>query len=230
MRDFRIPVRDFAHEVQAGSCITELFEEWVKRLETDTGSVMGADGSLFAIRRALHEPPPDHIIDDMYVSFRVLCGGHRVVQVQDVRAFEESVTAMNEEFRRKVRIACQAFNVHRELWPRLRRLPLSIVYMYVSHKLLRWLSIYSLALSALAASLGLSAMGVPLPVIGVGILAVVGLLWWAGARHVSPFAQVREVLIALTGAGLGVAEAYRGKQYQTWTPAASIRQPSDSNR
>jgi hypothetical protein len=38
------------------------------------------------------------------------------------------------------------------------------------------------------------------------------------------------VLIALIGAGVGVAEAFRGKQYQTWTPAASIRQPSDGRR
>jgi cellulose synthase/poly-beta-1,6-N-acetylglucosamine synthase-like glycosyltransferase len=205
-------------------------EEWIKEQESGAGAVMGADGSLFAIRRRLHRPVPPNLIDDMFLSLSVLCDGYRVVRARNAIAFEESVTASVEEFRRKVRIACQAFNVHRELWPRLRKLPVSIVYMYVSHKLLRWLSIYSLALSALAASLGLFAMGVPLSVIGVGILAIVGLLWWAGARHVSPFAQVREVLIALTGAGLGVAEAYRGKQYQTWTPAASIRQPSDSKR
>src|SRR5437763_671619 len=74
------------------------------------------------------------------------------------------------------------------------------------------------------------AIGIPLSSIGLAILAIVGLLWWAGARLLSPFAQVREVLIALTGAGLVFAEAYRGKQYQTWTPAASIRQTSDSKR
>jgi hypothetical protein len=34
------------------------FNEWSKGLETETGSVIGADGSLFAIWRCLHRPAP----------------------------------------------------------------------------------------------------------------------------------------------------------------------------
>jgi cellulose synthase/poly-beta-1,6-N-acetylglucosamine synthase-like glycosyltransferase len=200
------------------------FEEWVKRLETDTGSVMGADGSLFAIRRALHEPPPDHIIDDMYVSFMVLCSGHRVVQAQDVRAYEESVTSMNEEFRRKVRIACQAFNVHRLMWPRLRQLSAGSLYKYVSHKLLRWFTIYLLALAFVAfmgAALAAGAFEV------AALMAIVPLaLWLFGHRWpVQPFAQLFDILSAFAGAGVGVWRSLLGEVYQTWNPAASIRKP-----
>ena len=95
-------------------------EERIKQLESRTGSVMGADGSIFAIRRALHRPPPRDIIDDMYVSLPMLCDGHRVVRAEDALAYEEIGLRPAEEFRRKVRIACQAFNVHRLLRPRLR--------------------------------------------------------------------------------------------------------------
>ncbi len=203
-------------------------EEWIKEQESGAGAVMGADGSLFAIRRRLHRPVPAALIDDMFLSLSVLCDGYRVVRACDAMAFEESVTAPLEEFRRKVRIACQAFNVHRALWPRLQKLPVSVLYMYVSHKLLRWISIYSLALSGLAAVLGLVSIGVPVEATAFAGIALLALLWWAGARRLSPFAQAREILIALAGAGLGVLEAFRGKEYQTWTPAASIRQPSDS--
>ena len=202
-------------------------EEWIKERESRAGAVMGADGSLFAVRRRLHRPVPTNLIDDMFLSLSVLCDGYRVVRAKDALAFEESVTAPAEEFRRKVRIACQAINVHRELWPRLRKLPGSVIYMYLSHKLLRWLSIYSLALSGLAATAGLWSLGVPPAVTSVAALGPAGVLWWAGARGWPPFAQAREVLIALVGAGIGVAEALRGKQYQTWTPAASIRQSPD---
>lgn len=202
-------------------------EEWIKERESVVGAVMGADGSLFAVRRALHRPVPPNLIDDMYLSLSVMCDGYRVVRARDAIAFEDSVTAPVEEFRRKVRIACQAFNVHRELWPRLRRLPLSVLYMYVSHKLVRWVSIYSLALAGLAQAAGLTAMGVPPDVTGLAVVGLAALLWWAGARRWPPFAQAREALIALVGAGVGIAEAFRGKQYQTWTPAASIRQPAD---
>jgi cellulose synthase/poly-beta-1,6-N-acetylglucosamine synthase-like glycosyltransferase len=67
-------------------------EEWIKRRESEIGSCMGADGSLFAIRRTLHTPPPAELCDDMYVSLHVLCQGARVVQADDVTAYEESVT------------------------------------------------------------------------------------------------------------------------------------------
>jgi len=214
---------DASTTARSGSLYWRL-EEWIKRLETDTGSVMGADGSLFAIRRALHEPPPDHIIDDMYVSFMVLCSGHRVVQAQDVRAYEESVTSMNEEFRRKVRIACQAFNVHRLMWPRLKRLSAGSLYKYVSHKLLRWFTIYLLVL-AYAAFLGAALVAGTFGL--AAAMALVPLaLWLFGHRWpVQPFAQLFDILSAFAGAGLGVWRSLLGEVYQTWNPAASIRRP-----
>ncbi|HUN46102.1 MAG TPA: glycosyltransferase [Stellaceae bacterium] len=203
-------------------------EEQIKRLESEEGAAMGADGSLFAVRRHLHRPVPSNLIDDMYLSLSVLCDGFRVVRAEQAVAYEESVTVSGEEFRRKIRIACQAFNVHRELWPSLRQLPRRVVYMYVSHKLLRWLAIYNLALAGVTAAAGLALLGVPLPAILLAGVAGAALLWGGHARHVSPLAQIGEILVALLGAGIGVAESVRGKQYQTWTPATSIRQlPQD---
>ena len=198
-------------------------EEHIKKYESKAGAVMGADGSIFALRRSLHRPVPLHLLDDMFLSLSALCDGYRVVRAGSALAFEKSVTAPAEEFYRKIRIACQAFNGHRVLWPRIRRLPPAVVYMYVSHKLLRWLSIYSLALSTFAAGIGLSALGVPYTATAAAALALVGLLWWAGARRLAPFAQIREILIALLGAGIGVVEAFRGERYQTWSPASSNR-------
>jgi cellulose synthase/poly-beta-1,6-N-acetylglucosamine synthase-like glycosyltransferase len=208
---------------QTGSMYWKL-EEGIKRLETDTGSVMGADGSLFAIRRALHHAPPDHIIDDMYVSLRLLCDGHRIVQARDVRAYEQSVSVPGEEFHRKVRIACQAFNVHRLLWPRLARLPALSLYKYLSHKLLRWFTIYLLALSYLAFAAAALAAGLPLlaGVMAAGLAA----LWLLGHRYpVRPVAQLFDILSAMAGAGLGVWRSVAGERFQTWQPAASIRKP-----
>ncbi len=197
-------------------------EEGIKRLESATGSMMGADGSIFAVRRELRRAPPDHIIDDMYVSLMVLPQGHRIVQAANVRAYEESVTRGGEEFGRKVRIACQAFNVHRLIWPAIRKLDGLSVYKYISHKLIRWLSIYFIALAVLAAAAGLIVAGYPSIVIMLAALAIAMLLlghWFA----VKPFAQILDMLVALTGVGLGVMRSVRGEKFQTWTPAKSIR-------
>ena len=198
-------------------------EEAIKRHESTMGAVMGADGSLFAIRRSLHRAVPPNLIDDMFVSLGILCDGFKVVTAPDALAYEASVTSSDEEFRRKVRIACQAFNVHRELWPRLKRLPPAVVYMYVSHKLLRWVAAFNLGLSAVLGAAGLVAMGVPVPALALLIVLAVGSLWAALRFQLRPLSSIAEILVALAGASLGVIHSLRGRQFQTWTPASSIR-------
>lgn len=198
------------------------FEEALKRLESRTGSMIGADGSIFAIRRELRRAPPDHIIDDMFVSLMALIDGHRVIQASDVRAYEESVSKSSEEFNRKVRIACQAFNVHRLLWPHLRRTDWLTQYKYVSHKLIRWLGIYFLGLAALSFVAALICAGQALAAL-VLVLVVASCFAIGHAWSIKPFAQVTDLLIAMLGAGLGVLRSLRGERFQTWTPANSIR-------
>ncbi|MET0658514.1 MAG: glycosyltransferase [Steroidobacteraceae bacterium] len=197
-------------------------EEGIKILEEKTGSVMGADGSLFAVRKSLHRPPPNHIIDDMYVSFMVLLNGYRVVQSKHACAYEPSASSTQEEFGRKSRIACQAFNVHRLLWPSLRKMDALTIYKYLSHKLMRWLSIYFIALSVLCVLAAIAVSGY----VGLACaLALTGVLLLSLGWHwsIKPFAQIVDVLLSLTGAGLGVWKSLRGERYQTWTPVATVR-------
>ncbi|MDB5826423.1 MAG: glycosyltransferase family 2 protein [Variovorax sp.] len=197
-------------------------EEAIKRLESATGSVIGADGSLFAMRRVLHRPPPDHIIDDFYCSLMVMCQGQRVIQASDVKAFEESVAVSSEEFRRKIRIACQAFNVHRLLWAQIRRLDAFSVYKYASHKLLRWLSIFFLAASLVFGMLGAASIGwwAVAVLLALSPLAI----WTIGSRWpLRPFSQIYDILAAFAATGVGVVRSLRGERFQTWSPAASLR-------
>ncbi len=188
-------------------------EEAIKRLESRTGSVMGADGSIFAMRRALCRPVPTHLIDDMYVSLSALCAGARIVRADDALAYEDQVSRPEEEFRRKIRIACQAFNVHRALWPRLSRLGALDLYKYVSHKLLRWFVAPLLAAGGVLLAAGL----------------VLASAWWlfglSCAAALAAFAvpQTRSMLYAFVGTALGVLGSLRGQRFQTWEPPASTR-------
>lgn len=197
-------------------------EEWIKQLESDTGSVMGADGSLFALRRSLHEQVPEDLIDDIYVSMGALFQGYRVVRGPDVRAFENSATHVGDEFRRKVRIACQAFNIHRRLWPRLRRLGWLDLYKYLSHKFLRWLTIYTLGLAGLCFLAALVRLaGWP---VGLGLAALGGLTLALGhVLRLPVLGKLVDVLGAFLATGLGVIYSIQGREFRTWTPAASVR-------
>ncbi len=197
-------------------------DEWTKRLETDTGSAMGADGSLFAVRRSLHRPPPDEIIDDMYVSIMVFCEGSRVVQADDVIAYEESVTVAKDEFRRKVRIGCGAFNAHRAVWPRVREQSALTLYKYISHKVIRWLTIYFLLAGWLLIEVGLAAAGYAAAAAWLAGLSIACLLIGALSSR-GPLAQIWDILSAFVATGLGVLRAVRGHNFQTWTPIGSIR-------
>jgi cellulose synthase/poly-beta-1,6-N-acetylglucosamine synthase-like glycosyltransferase len=197
-------------------------EEALKELESRTGSTMGADGSIFAIRRSLHRPAPPDIIDDMFVSLSILCGGHRVVRAADAIAYEPIVSQPGEEFDRKVRIACQAFNVHRILASELRRLPMLDRYKYVSHKLLRWLTVYFLVAGGILLSAALAvtgAWGALAAVLGTtAFLALIGFAFPHGAA-----AKLLHVAGALLATGLGVLRSFQGERFQTWTPPASSR-------
>jgi cellulose synthase/poly-beta-1,6-N-acetylglucosamine synthase-like glycosyltransferase len=201
-------------------------EERIKQLETDTGSAMGADGSLFAIRQSLNRAVPENLIDDMFVSLSILCDGHRVVRGGDVLAYELATTAPGEEFRRKVRIACQAFNVHRRLWPQIRRLDRLNVYKYVSHKLLRWFSGINLALGAAFLELALVAAGY-FDIAGPLLLSVMALILLGWRRRGSMPSRVWEVVSALAGTALGVWCSTRGADFQVWTPPRSARKSAD---
>lgn len=197
-------------------------EERIKALESRSGSTMGADGSIFAVRRGLYRAVPPDIIDDMYVSLSILCDGYRVVRDAAVMAYERGATDSGDEFRRKVRIACQAFNCHRLLRPRLRRLSLLDRFKYASHKTLRWFGIYFLAVGALAAGLWLLLQG-------LGLLAAAGFLaaavLYAGGRAGVPrvLEKAVEILRAMAATGIGLMKSRRGERFQTWELPASSR-------
>lgn len=196
-------------------------EESIKRLESDTGSTMGADGSLFAIRRALHTPAPADIIDDMHTSLRVLLSGKRVIRGERFRAFETATVRSADEFRRKIRIACRAFNCFRHLAGPLHRMSALNLYKLYGHKVLRWLSAFNLLLGVglLAAALLLDGRWIALASLAVAAVAA-----WTGAKlGIRALRKVEECLLALLATSWGVLQSLRGKRYQTWVIAASSR-------
>jgi glycosyltransferase involved in cell wall biosynthesis len=197
-------------------------EERIKELESRAGSVMGADGSIFAIRRQLHRPPPDDLIDDMFVSLSILCLGHRIVRAEGAKAYEEIVAISAEDFRRKIRIACQAFNVHRVLWPSLRSLPWLDRYMYASHKMVRWMTIYLLGFAAACFLAALIYAGAAIPAAALAGIAG-AMAAWARLVSVGPFAAATAIMTAFAATGLGVLRSLTGSRYQTWEPPESAR-------
>lgn len=117
------------------------YESMLKRLESDTGATLSAAGELLALRTALYVPmPPNTILDDFELSMNIAMGGHRVVYCPQAWATETGSANLDEEWKRKVRIAAGGFQQLGRRWRMLVN-PLknsALWFKFVSHKLLRW--------------------------------------------------------------------------------------------
>jgi glycosyltransferase involved in cell wall biosynthesis len=195
--------------------------EWTRSLETDSGSAIGGDGSLFAMRRSLHEPVPD-VIDDLFLPLVVLTQGHRVVRAPELQTFEWHTTAAEDEFARKIRIACQCMAVHATLWPRLRSLDAWHLYKYVMYRLLRWIGGWFMAAGVLLLTIAATLLVGLLPTLLLALLA--GASLWLGLRlRLGPVEQLWNMLLAFAGNAIGAWRALRGERAITWNVAASAR-------
>ena len=194
-------------------------EERLKDEESRTGNVLGADGSIFSIRRSLYPDFPDSVLDDLTVSMAVVFAGKRLVKAKDVIARERLVTARKDEYRRKVRIAARAWHTHSHLRAQLRRMAAIDRFKYASRKIVRWFGGLFILTGAIAA--GALALRISPMLYLIGAL-VVALVIWRGIRARSgPFAALVDVLIAYAATLQGVAKAMTGRTVTIWNPAKS---------
>lgn len=194
-------------------------EERLKDEESRTGNALGADGSIFSVRRTLYPDFPDSVLDDLTVSMAVLFAGKRLVKAKDVIARERLVAARGDEYRRKVRIAARAWHTHSYLRPQLRRMSRLDRFKYGSRKIVRWfggLFIVAGAPAALALAFSLSPLVALVGVMVVLVLLVLGLRAKGG-----PLAAVVDILIAYAATLQGVFRAMRGRTVTVWNPAKS---------
>jgi len=192
-------------------------EERIKRLESATGSTMGADGSLFAMRRKYYPDVREDLQDDFLASMEVLFHGLRCVSAPDILAYEKAATNPSSEFRRKRRIACGAFSTHRHIWSRVLRLPALDRFKYVSHKLLRWFGAVFIAIGVAAAAV----LSAELGLFGwfVGAMLLVAAAGIVGTRlGISPVSKVVSILSAMVATSVGVVESIFGSKYAIWNP------------
>ncbi len=127
------------------------YENWLRVGESRAGSVIGVNGGVDAMRRALYEDVPPEQITDFVLPLRVLAAGKRVIYDPRVNSTEEANEELGSEFRMRVRVALRGL---RGLWYMRRvlnpfRYPLASLCV-VSHKLLRYWTFVFLVLALLA--------------------------------------------------------------------------------
>ncbi len=105
------------------------------------GSMMGAFGGSYAMRKKLFKSiPSNFIVDDFYLTMNVLISGKKAIL--DLRAicYEEVSVKEAEEFRRKVRMSSGNFQNLGTYKSVLWKCKPSIGFSFLSHKILRWIT------------------------------------------------------------------------------------------
>jgi cellulose synthase/poly-beta-1,6-N-acetylglucosamine synthase-like glycosyltransferase len=194
-------------------------EEQLKDFESLTGNVIGADGSIFSIRRSLYPDFPDHVLDDLAVSMAVVFAGRRLVKARDAIARETMAAERGDEYRRKVRIAARAWHTHCHLRPQLRAMSRLDRFKYGSRKIARWFGALWIGIGGVAVLLFAWRLS---PFAALVLTGAVLLLLLTGLRARSgPVAALIDLVLAYIATMRGVLLAMRGKTFTTWAPAKS---------
>jgi cellulose synthase/poly-beta-1,6-N-acetylglucosamine synthase-like glycosyltransferase len=164
-------------ETKKGMGLYWRVEKVVRELESASGSVVGATGAIYAVRRdLLPTVPAGTILDDVYIPLEVVRQGKRVVFEPRARAWDRPDLGGGVEFARKVRTLSGNYQLL-QLSPWTLSFQNPVLWRFISHKLLRLAVPFALA-AMLAASLWLTgpvyrvALILQIVFYGLGLLAL----------------------------------------------------------
>ena len=193
-----------AHNVPAadGLGIYWKIEKMTRRLESETGSVIGVTGAIYAMRRELYRPvPPGTLLDDVLIPMQVARAGRRVIFHAGAIARDRVFAQGAREFGRKVRTLTGNYQLLR-LAPWLLSPANPLLFRLISHKLLR------LAVPLLLVLLLIASTGTPGLFFRAALIAQLVFYAMALVGFVAPSARrQRAVSIPYTFTMLNIAAA-----------------------
>jgi len=131
-------------------------EAKVKHYEGELwGLMLGAMGGCYALRADLYQPlPPKVLVDDFYIAMAAFAQNIDAVSDLEAICYENNPAHLSDEFRRKTRIATGNFYnlaaFRAFLWYKKRLL---LSFVFVSHKVLRWLGGFMIIINYLLTAL-----------------------------------------------------------------------------
>ena len=130
----RIAMQSKDNAASGGEGIYWKYESTLKALDSRLYSAVGAAGELFAVRRELFEDMrTDTLLDDFILSLRIAMRGYTIAYCAAAYATESGSADMQEEEKRKVRIAAGGLQSIWRLRPLLNRIPSCLTMVHHSY-------------------------------------------------------------------------------------------------
>lgn len=112
------------------------------------GCMMGPFGGCYAIRRALFEKVPEgFLVDDFYISMKVLEKGYRCINDLESICYEDVPDDIYQEYKRKARISSGNFQNLKVFRKFLLKPYTGAGFCFISHKFLRWMTPFLIVIS-----------------------------------------------------------------------------------
>ncbi len=199
------------------------YEMWLRSQETAAGSIVGASGCFYAVRRELFDVMfPAALSRDFAAALIAAELGFRAVSVDAAVCLVPRTRSPRSEFRRKVRTMTRGLET---LWFKRQAFwvggPL-FSFQLLSHKLIRWL-VFLLApllpagLLILAPSLAWARWTLLAGVLGL-LLAGIAFLWPEGSRPPRAVVMAGFLVGSQVAGFLAWIKALRGELNPTWEP------------
>ena len=199
------------------------YEMWVRSLETRRGSIVGASGCFYAIRRHLYSVLfPDALSRDFASALLAVENGYRAVSVHEAVCLVPRTRSLQAEYRRKVRTMARGLET---LWYKRRAIGKAggmFAFQLLSHKLARWLVFITepgalIGLAILATQWAWAA-GLLVGVV-LGILIGAAAMFWPESRKVpGPVSFFGFILGAQVAGFVAWTEVFRRELNPTWEP------------
>ena len=131
---------DSADSATAGEGIYWKYESFLKTLDSEFYSAVGAPGELFSIRTKLYKPvPADTYVEDFVMTMGIAKEGYKIAYEPKAFASEAKSASVAEELKRKIRIGAGGLQAIIRLAPLLNIFKYGrLSFLYISHRVLRW--------------------------------------------------------------------------------------------
>jgi len=125
--------------VGEGCSLYMKYENLLRRSETRTGSIVGVNGGIDAVRKSLYERMMPEHQPDFILPLRVIEKGYRVVFEPRSIVKESALKRSRDEYNMRVRVALRALYAIKEMKHLLNPIRYGFVsWQLLSHKVLRY--------------------------------------------------------------------------------------------